>query len=291
MLQQIQKSSNVRLNRIVHLLERKQRVFGTFAAPGNIDEAQAISMLGYDFVVFEMEHSGFDYPGLRTSLQFLVDRSLEGFGRGEVLPLVPMARLPTKASELTPWIVKQALDTGLLGIALPHLTTVEEARNAVEACRYATPAVPNGNRGWGPFRAARYLGKSLDDYTARADLWPLNDEGDLFLMPLVESKLGVKNLDEILAEVKGIGAIFFGAGDLSVELGVPGDMTHPLVLEAMLQVRDTCRKHGVATAVLTDATHVEERVDQGFEIIITLPSYSDPALIRGRQAASGSRQK
>ena len=64
----------------------------------------------------------------------------------------------------------------------------------------------------------------VEEYTGVADVWPLNPDGELFLMPLVESLEGVRNLAEILANVKGISAIQFGAGDLSAELGYPGQM-------------------------------------------------------------------
>ena len=62
-----------RLNKVIELLEQGKVVFGGgMAWTGNIDEAMAFADMGYDFVIFEMEHEGFHLPGLRLSLQFLL---------------------------------------------------------------------------------------------------------------------------------------------------------------------------------------------------------------------------
>ena len=64
-----------RLNKVIELLEAGQVVFGGgMVWTGNADEAMAYADLGYDFIIFEMEHEGFDLPGLRHSLQSLLNR-------------------------------------------------------------------------------------------------------------------------------------------------------------------------------------------------------------------------
>jgi len=270
-----------KLNRIIELLKTGQTVFGTFASTGNVDETVACQALGYDFIIYEMEHSGFDFPNLRTAMQFLA--------RPQTTPTpvtVPIVRIPAKASEPNQWIIKQALDHGNYGLVLPHLSTVAQAKAAVSACRYANPNAPTGQRGWGPFAASKYWGISLEEYTRVADVWPLNPEGELFLMPLVESLEGVRNLAEILAKVKGISAIQFGAGDLSAELGHPGQMTHPKVEECLVAVKQICADAGTPCAVIATESDIAKRLDQGFEIIITLPALTDPALVKGRSIAN-----
>ena len=51
-----------------------------------------------------------------------------------------MVRIPPNARERNQWVIKQALDTGVYGLVLPHLSTVEDAQAAVAAARY--PQVP-----------------------------------------------------------------------------------------------------------------------------------------------------
>ena len=75
-------------------------------------------------------------------------------------------------------MIKQALDTGVYGLVLPHLNTVEDAQAAVAAARYPqVPGVPDfapaGERGWGNRIAARYWGLTPQEYYDAADLWPL----------------------------------------------------------------------------------------------------------------------
>lgn len=274
------------INRIIDLLQKGDTVFGTFASTSNVEESIACADLGYDFVIYEMEHSGFDYANLRTAMQFLSGRRQSG---GVQPAVVPIVRVPTKASEPNQWVIKQALDHGNYGLVLPHLSTVQQARAALAACRYARPGSPEGQRGWGPFTASRYWGMSIEEYTEAADVWPLNPHGELFFMPLVESLEGVRNLPEILREVPGISAILFGAGDLSAELGVAGQMRHPKVEEALTQVKQACQRHGVACALIASAADVELRMEQGFQIIITLPAFVDPALQLGRSLQARRR--
>lgn len=273
-----------RFNRIIDLLKNKQTVFGTFASTSNVDETLACQDLGYDFIIYEMEHSGFNYSNLRTAIQFLAKPP--GVQNSPGASTVPIARIPAKSSEPNQWIIKQTLDHGSYGIVLPHLESVARAKDAVAACRYANPSAPGGQRGWGPFVASKYWGLSLEEYTSKADLWPLNPEGELFLMPIVESLEGVRNLADILAQVKGIGAILFGPGDLSVELGFPGQMDHPEIEGYVTKVKQICADANVPCGIIVSADNVEKRIEQGFEIIVSIPALADPALAKGKAMLS-----
>ena len=148
------------LNGGIAALASGQTVFASFA-PADIGNAQAMAAGPYDVVVFEMEHNPFDVSALRTSLQFLLDRRLIA-AQGNVKPQVtPFVRIPANGSEMTQWLAKQVLDSGVYGVIWPHVSTVSEARNAVAACRYPRPPSapaydPPGLRGDGPFTAARY---------------------------------------------------------------------------------------------------------------------------------------
>ena len=77
--------------------------------------------------------------------------------------MTPFVRIPPNGGEMNQWIAKQVLDIGVYGIVWPHVSTVEEARNAVQACRYPRPREaayyePAGQRGDAPSTAARYWG-------------------------------------------------------------------------------------------------------------------------------------
>src|ERR1700746_3755619 len=89
-----------------------------------------------------MEHEGFSFTTLRTSLQVLLNRKRIA-EKGNLQPdVVPMVRVPPNARERNQWVIKQALDTGVYGLVLPHLSTVEDAQAAVAAAR--DTQVPGG---------------------------------------------------------------------------------------------------------------------------------------------------
>src|SRR2546428_9533617 len=110
-----------------------------------------------------MEHEGFSFTTLRTSLQVLLNRKRIA-EKGNLQPdVVPMVRIPPNARERNQWVIKQALDTGVYGLVLPHLSTVEDAQAAVAAARYPqVPGVrdfaPAGGRGLGERTAAPNYG-------------------------------------------------------------------------------------------------------------------------------------
>ncbi len=287
-------AGKVRLNKVIDLLERGQPVFsyGT-VMNGNYDELQAIARSDYDMVIVETEHQGFDFPTLRNSLQYLIDRK-RITEQGNLQPnVVPFVRVPpyTREGGSNQWVLKQTLDLGPYGLVLPHLDSVAGAMAAVQAARYpqlpgAADAEPEGQRGWWPSLAPPYWGLNPQEYYDAADVWPLDPDGELLLMGIVENVQGVNNLRDILRQVKGIGAIWAGPGDLSVSMGLRGNSGHPDVEAALLNILATCNEFEVPCAVgVSPNADVETRLEQGFRIIMVSPTRSLAPLTRGRQAA------
>jgi 4-hydroxy-2-oxoheptanedioate aldolase len=281
-----------RLNKVIELLEQGKVVFGgAVVAPGNVESAMAFADLGYDFIILEMEHEGFDFSNLRLSLQFLLNRKRMAAKATLQPDVVPFVRVPPNARELNQWVIKQTLDTGVYGLILPHLDTVEQARAAVIASRYPQASgvadyEPAGQRGWAPFAAPRYWGLSASEYTELADLWPLDARGEMFFMPLIEGVEGVRNLPDILREIKGISAIWAGSGDLAMEMGVPCNMNDPRVEEAVQQILKVSTQFDVPCATVAFGSEgVARRIEQGFRIIITIPALVDRALEAGKKLA------
>src|SRR5438094_2816212 len=90
-------------------------------------------------------------------------------------------------------------------------------------------------------------------------------------MGIVEEAEGVKNIRDILRQVRGIGAIWAGPGDMSVSMGLRGEASHPAVQENLLRVLDACKEFGVPCATGATADDVAMRLEQGFRIIMTAP--------------------
>lgn len=238
-----------RLNGIIRALEAGRHAITLFA-PCEVEFAVELQQSGYDGVVFEGEHRGWDIRALRDSLQYLLNRA-QIAAAGSVAPAVtPTARIPANGAEKNQFLAKQALDLGCYGVVWPHISTVEEAYNAVAACRYPRLAdkplyEPAGIRGDGPMQAARYWGVSQQEYYERADVWPLSGCGEILVVLQIEDTAGIRNLPDMLDNVPGIGAILIGEGDLSQELGYPRQTQHKVVLEAMAEVVAVCQQRGV----------------------------------------------
>jgi len=265
-----------RLNGAIRALERGETAFTCFS-PADIGAAQAIAQAPYDAVVFEMEHAPYDGGLLRHCLQYMLNRA-QIARSGSIAPAVtPMVRIPPNGGEMSQWIAKQVLDLGVYGVVWPHVSTVEEARNAVAACRYPRPpsapyAQPRGQRGDGPKIAAPYWGLTQQEYYERADVWPLNPAGEILVGIICEDMLGVRNLRHILDEVPGIGLVLIGEGDLSQELGFPRQYDHPEVAAAVEDILCVCKARGVACGnAHVDAKNIGSLVERGFRWLMTPP--------------------
>ena len=238
-----------RLNGIIGALTNSGVAFSTFASM-DVQTGITIATSKFDGVVYEGEHSPWDIVGLRDAMQFMLNRR-EIATSGLIAPTVtPLARIPVNGVEQGQWHAKQALDTGVYGVVWPHISTVEEAYNAVAACRYprlntAPLYEPRGIRGDGPVRAARYWGLTQQEYYSKADVWPLDPNGEILVVIQIEDTTGIHNLSDMLENVPGIGAILIGEGDLGQELGFPRQYDHPALLEAIAEIVSICKKHDV----------------------------------------------
>ena len=279
-----------RLNGVIKALEAGKPAFTCFS-PTEVNNAINLSGSKYDGVVFEMEHNGYDIRAFRDALQYMLNRRQLVQG-GNLAPAVtPMVRIPPNGGEHNQWLAKQALDLGVYGVLWPHISTVDQAYNAVAACRYprlktAKNYHPAGLRGDGPTQAVRYWGLTQPEYYQRADVWPLDPKGEILAMLMIEDTLGIANLADILKKVPGIGLILIGEGDLSQELGFPRQYEHPQVLDAMKHIVDTCKKRKVAVGhPHVDATNVERILGEGYTFLMAAPTRSFAALDKGRTLA------
>jgi len=257
----------------------------------DIESASALASAPYDGIAFEMEHAPLSAPGLRDALQYMLDRR-QILESGTLAPKVtPLVRIPPNGGEMNQWIAKQVLDIGIFGIIFPHVSTVEEARNAVGACRY--PRLPSaplydppGVRGDAPARAARYWGLSQQEYYARADVWPLAPQGEILAIIQCEEMRAVENLPRILSEVPGIGVVLIGEGDLSQELGHPRDYDHPVVADAINSILKICQEHHVPCGhPHPDAHNIERLIASGYRFLMPGAPRSFGVLEQGRKLA------
>src|SRR6202045_390490 len=279
-----------RLNGVIRALQAGKTAFTSFCQ-ADPETAIAMATAKYDGIVYEMEHNPWDIRALRDSLQYMLNRGQIAKSGSPTPPVTPMVRIPPNGAEKAQFHAKQALDLGAYGIVWPHISSVEEAHNAVAACRYprlkkAALYEPPGLRGDGPGAAVRYWGLTQQEYYDRADVWPLNPKGEIFVILMMEDTRGIESLGDILTKVPGIGAILIGEGDLSQELGYPRQYEHPVVLEWMARVVKTCKEHDVPVGhPHVDAGNVERILAEGYRFLMPAPVRSYAPLEKGLKLA------
>src|ERR1043166_8081102 len=172
-------------------LRRGEVSIGTWVSIGHPDVAEILAGVGFDWLLFDMEH------GPMTNET--VHRMMQAMGEGPTVPLVRVASNNANA-------IGQALDGGAHGVMIPLVNTTEDARRAVAACKYP----PDGIRGMGPRRATGY-GRRFHEYVRNANR-------DLLVVVQIETPEAVANIDSILS-VDGIDVAAIGPGDLAQSMG------------------------------------------------------------------------
>jgi hypothetical protein len=127
-----------------------------------------------------------------------------------------------------------------------HLAVLLTVAQAVAACRYP----PDGNRSFGPVRAALYGGRG---YAAGANR-------EIACIAMIETREALANLDDIIS-TPGLDGIYIGPADLALALGLPpqGDTLEPTHAAAVQRIAEACRKHSVAVGIHTSSLEFAQR--------------------------------
>jgi 4-hydroxy-2-oxoheptanedioate aldolase len=220
-----------------------------------------------------MEHSPFA-PAEATNLAHAVIAA----SAGHCLPLI---RVP---SHDVSW-VKWALDSGAAGIIIPMVNTAEEMEAIINKAVYP----PRGARSFGPFNAPfgqMDPGRGIPEYFDRAR------EGGIAILPILESKEAVKNVEAILG-VDGVTGCFIGPYDLRLSLGLPGgvDGEEKEFVEAFGHICDTARKLGkVVGSMGVGEGVIRKRKDMDF-LLITIDCNALAAGYKGALEEAGKGLK
>jgi 4-hydroxy-2-oxoheptanedioate aldolase len=263
----------VRINGAIDKLVRGKSLAGAIMYDFSLYAAAQFASSDLDFIIIDMEHRGLDFERLETFLMGSINKAEIAKQGNLQVRVPPLVRIPTYGRAPNESIVKQVLDMGAFGIMFPAIETKEQAIQAVAASRYpqlktSKYPTPIGRRGNGNMPAAWFWGLSRPEYSLRADVWPVNPNGEILLFLQIETVEGVKNIEEILS-VPGIGVVFVGPNDLSWSLGVPqGSPEHD---EAVQTVLSAAMRRNIPAAITVTEADVLSRLKQGFKIA-SLPS-------------------
>jgi len=185
--------------------------------------AEIVSDAGFDWILFDTEHSPNEIPGLLSQLQ--------AAARGTATAIVRPAWNDTV-------LIKRVLDIGAQSILVPYVQNAEEARRAVAAVRYP----PAGIRGVAAATRASRYGR-VKDYLKNAN-------GEICLLVQVETRTALDQLEEIAA-VDGVDGVFIGPSDLSASFGHIGNPQHAEVQAALQQSVKRLQAAGKPAGILT----------------------------------------
>ncbi|MGZ4255615.1 MAG: HpcH/HpaI aldolase family protein [Solirubrobacteraceae bacterium] len=215
-----------------------QATFGLWAGIDSSLTAELAAAAGYDYVCVDLQHGMSDERTMVAMFQAIA-------GAGST----PLARLAWNE----PWLIMRALDLGAGGVIVPLVGSGDEARRAVEACKYP----PHGNRSYGPIRAQHVVGSS-----APSDL-----ADSVVCFAMVETRDGLDRLEEIAA-TPGLDGIYIGPADLSLALGRTPGGGGALLDDAIARVRETCDEHRVIPGMHCDGGEAAQAYAvQGFRLL------------------------
>jgi len=216
----------MRKNEVRHALKAGEFRLGTnFGQLRSAEIPRLLVAAGYHWAFIDTEHGNFD---LETVQDICRVANLAG--------LCPVVRV----ADLQYSLVARALDCGAQGIIFPRM----EDPRLLETALSWTKFPPAGVRGYG-------LGAPQVEYEALSFNQIIEHVNENTLTVLqIESKRAVEARDEILS-VPGIDALMIGPADLSISMGVPGEFQHPIMVEAMEKIRETCDSKGVAPGTQT----------------------------------------
>ncbi len=228
----------MRKNKTKRLLRDGETVIGTW-----LDElrspavAQLLAAAGLDFLIVDMEHAPYNMETMADIVRM-----------ARQVDVTPIVRVP----DLTWERVGRVLDAGAQGLMLPRVESPSQVHQFISYLKYP----PAGRRGM-----ASGLGNTDFQWvTTQEYINSINEE--ILVVIQIENKEAVTNLDG-LSTVPGVDVFFIGPEDLSISLGLPGQQSHPQLLETVSHIISATRRHhiipGMHTSQLESITSLHQQ--------------------------------
>ena len=223
-------------------LQNNELTIGSWVTIGHTSVAEIMASAGFDWLVIDAEHSVIELHEIQALIQ-----SMDLHGCPAIV------RVTSNDGDL----IKRVMDAGATGVMVPFVNCAADAEQAVRHTYYP----PTGTRGVGLARAQGY-GAAFKPYL---EWLPKN----AVVVVMIEHKDAVKNIDEILS-VPGVDAFIIGPYDLSSSMGLPGEISHPKVQEAIALVREAGARHGKTGGIHVvepDRDELYRQIDSGYRFL------------------------
>ncbi len=242
-------------NKFKAALREGKPQLGLWCTLANAYAAEIVAGSGFDWLLFDTEHSPADIETVLGQLQAVAAYDVAAVVR------------PASNDAV---LIKRILDIGAQTLLIPYVQSAQEASRAVAATRYA----PDGMRGVSAVTRATRFGR-IKDYARTA-------AQELCLLVQIETQAGLHALEEIAA-VDGIDGIFIGPGDLAASLGYPGEPNHPNVRTAIEGAVRRIHACGKPAGILTpDASFAKRLMTMG--VTFTAVGIDAMALVKASES-------
>ena len=208
------------------LLKGEQLIGTIINVVDTLDIIKIFKGAGFDYVMVDNEHGSIEYSKIAQMILL-----------GNEIDLGIIIRIPHAGRR----DILRYCDMGADGLMLPNCHNASIAKEMITHAKYT----PQGNRGISMMRGHnRYI-------KVNNPLEYMKEQNERTLMFVqIESREGVKNVDAIMA-VDGVDVAFIGPNDLSLDLGVMGQLDSPIYKEALAKVVKSAEKHGKFSGILT----------------------------------------
>ncbi|MBN9347985.1 MAG: hypothetical protein J0I48_17595 [Devosia sp.] len=165
------------------------------------------------------------------------------------------------------------LESDATALMVPHVMNADDARKVRDMTKFA----PLGKRALdGGNNDAQFTRVGLADYLATANR-------ERFVLHQIEDPEAMDHL-EAMAEMDGVDCLFFGPGDYSLALGVPGQLQHPDIKAVRKRIAEVARKHGKIAATVCGRDQIRDYADLGYNLlsvgadVVALAQYADASM-------------
>lgn len=238
------------INHLKRKLAEGRVVLGTFITLNCPDLVEIAGLAGFDYCIIDTEHG----PGNPESIQHMIRAA-------ELRGMAPIVRV----TDTAPTTILRTLDVGAAGIQVPQVNSSETAENVVRSAKY----FPKGDRGACLTRSSRYgFVPGVAEYFEEANR-------ETLVIVHCENRQGLECLDGIAA-VDGVDVIFVGPYDLSQSFGIPGQIYHPVMVDAVASALAAAKRAGKPAGIFVGSVEeAKARIEQGFSYI----AYSTDSLV------------
>jgi 4-hydroxy-2-oxoheptanedioate aldolase len=224
----LEAQSTGRLNPMIALHEQRLPVFGIThpqitagrggggrgggggAQPAPAAQPIDLAAKAQETLAYKMADFQYSSAGAQAFMPYL-DELIKAGGSARTHAFIEKTGVYNRNAQQSTQRIHDQLNAGHVGIMTEAVESAQEIRDVIAAMRFTSKGGTRPETGIA--KAAAYWGMTEAQYKEKADVWPINPNGELIVWAIVESRTGLEKVREIAA-TPGVGVLWAGAGTL-----------------------------------------------------------------------------